>query len=276
MKYLKFILVLILVISCSKDEDIRDYTVENDQEIQAYIAANNLVTQESISGLNYIIDNPGTGINPTVTDRIKVVYKGYFTDGTIFDKSTEEGVSINFLGSLISGFAEGLTYFKEGGSGKLIMPSRLAYGSKTNGNIPAGSVIIFDIELIYVNYKTENEQEIQAYLLANDITAQKSESGLYYAIDELGEGLQPTLADNVTVTYKGYLTGGEVFDDRVTSVNFDLDGLIPGFAEGITYFKEGGFGKLFIPAHLAYGNTGVSIIPGGDVIIFDIKLISVN
>ena len=90
MKYLKFILVLILVISCSKDEDIRDYTVENDQEIQAYIAANNLVTQESISGLNYIIDNPGTGINPTVTDRIKVVYKGYFTDGTIFDKSTEE------------------------------------------------------------------------------------------------------------------------------------------------------------------------------------------
>jgi len=52
--------------------------------------------------------------------------------------------------------------------------------------------------------------------------------------------------------------------------------LITGFAEGITYFKEGGSGQLLIPAHLAYGNNGTSGIPGGSVIIFDIGLISVN
>ena len=198
------------------------------------------------------------------------------TDGTEFDKSPEEGASFGFLGNLISGFAEGLTYFQEGGSGKLIIPAHLAYGDNSNGVIPAGSVLIFDIELVYVNYETENDLEIQNYLSDNDITAQKSESGLYYTIEEAGVGTQPTLTANVTVTYKGYLTDETVFDESVDNINFDLESLIKGFAEGITYFKEGGNGTLFIPAHLAYGNNGVSIIPGGAVIIFDIALISVN
>ena len=222
MKNILIAFALVLFTSCSSDDAPKDYIAENDQEIQTYIADNNLVAQKSNSGLYYVIDTTGTGDNPTATDRVKVTYKGYYTNGTIFDESTEDGISFN-LQEVISGWAEGITYFKEGGSGKLLIPSHLAYGSNDYRGIPGGSVLIFEIELIYVNYETENDQQIQAYLTENDIAAQQSDTGLYFTIDELGEGAQPTLTDNVTVTYKGYLTNGDVFDESTGNVNFDLE-----------------------------------------------------
>tara|TARA_R110001583_G_scaffold25760_6_gene93094 strand:- start:7344 stop:7514 length:171 start_codon:yes stop_codon:yes gene_type:complete len=55
-----------------------------------------------------------------------------------------------------------------------------------------------------------------------------------------------------------------------------LKGVISGWTEGITYFKEGGKGTLWVPAHLGYGNYDTRGIPGGSVLIFDIHLISVK
>ncbi|MEW4925668.1 FKBP-type peptidyl-prolyl cis-trans isomerase [Algibacter sp. 2305UL17-15] len=274
MRNLTIVFALVLCSSCSKDE-IKDYSAENDQEIQAFIADNNLTAQKSSSGLYYVIDTPGTGDNPITTDRVKVSYKGYYTDGTVFDESTAEGVSFN-LQEVIRGWTEGITYFKEGGSGKLLIPAHLAYGSNDFRGIPGGSVLIFDIELIYVNYVTENEEDIQKYIADNNLVAQQTPSGLYYTIDTVGDGAQPTLTDNVTLTYKGYFTDDKVFDESSQNVSFDLEGLIKGFSEGMTYFKEGGSGTLFIPSHLAYGNNGASGIPGGSILIFDVALISVN
>jgi FKBP-type peptidyl-prolyl cis-trans isomerase FkpA len=275
MKNTLFALAIILFVSCSKDDEAIDYSAQNDQEITAYIATNNLNAQKSNSGLYYVIDEAGTGLQPTLTDRVKVSYKGYFTDGTVFDESTEAGLSL-YLQNVISGWAEGITYFKEGGSGKLLIPAHLAYGSNNYNGIPGGSVLIFDIELIYVNFIAENNEDIQAYLTENTLEAQQTDSGLYYIIDEPGTGAQATITDNVTVTYKGYYLNGTVFDESTQNVNFNLSNIIKGFAEGITFFKEGGSGTLLIPAHLAYGNYDYSSIPGGSVLIFDINLITVN
>jgi len=182
MKKICIAFALILFVACGS-EDIIDYTEENDLEIQAYISDNNLTAKKSNSGLYYIIDNEGSGENPLSTDRVNVVYKGYLTDGTVFDES-KEGISVN-LQSVIQGWTEGITYFKEGGSGQLLIPAHLAYGNNAVGDIPGGAVLIFDIELIYVNYETENEEEIQAYLSDNNIEAIKSDSGLYYVNNRL-------------------------------------------------------------------------------------------
>ena len=275
MKNILIAFALVLFTACSSDDAPKDYIAENDQEIQAYITDNNLLAQKSSSGLYYVIDTPGTGDNPITTDRVKVSYKGYYTNGTVFDESSEEGISFN-LQEVISGWTEGITYFKEGGSGKLLIPSHLAYGSNDYRGIPGGSVLIFDIELIYVNYVTENDEEIQTYIADNDLIAQQTSSGLYYTMDIIGDGAQATIADNVSVTYKGYFTNGEVFDETSQSASFNMEALITGFSEGLTYFKEGGSGTLLIPSHLAYGNGGSFAIPGGSVIIFDVELISVN
>ena len=79
---------------------------------------------------------------------MKVAYKGYFTNCEVFDESTS-GITFN-LQQVIEGWTLGIPYFKEGGSGKLLLPSALAYGKKGTSGIPENSVLIFDIDLIEV------------------------------------------------------------------------------------------------------------------------------
>lgn len=274
MKYLSILFTVLICASCSINEDIiKDFRAENDQEIQDYIQANNLNTQKSSSGLYYIIENPGDGERPISTDRVKIAYTGYLTNGEVFDE--DDGVSFN-LQSAILGWAEGITYLNEGGSVKLIIPSHLAYGNDDFRDVPGGSVVVFDIELIYVNYETENENQIQQYLTDNGISTEKTETGLHYTITTEGDGDKPSRTDNVTLTYRGYFLDDTTFDESTNPITFNLLTLIEGFREGLTHIKEGGSGTLFIPAHLAYGNNGSPRVPGGTVIVFDVELIKIN
>jgi len=127
------------------------------------------------------------------------------------------------------------------------------------------------------DYTAENDAEIQAYLASNNLIAESTGSGLYYIIETEGTGDQPRNNDNVTVAYKGYFTNESVFDESNSSgSSFNLQGVIAGWTEGIPYFKEGGRGQLFIPAHLGYGSQASRSIPAGSVLIFDIHLIQIN
>jgi FKBP-type peptidyl-prolyl cis-trans isomerase FkpA len=148
---LSTLLVLTLFISCSKDtKTVTDYTAKNEQEIKDYLAKNNLTAQRSTSGLYYIINEQGTGTQPTAASNVTVAYKGYFTNGNVFDQSKAEGISFG-LNQVIKGWTEGIPYFKAGGSGVLLVPAHLGYGSYNYGPIPGGSVLIFDVKLISVN-----------------------------------------------------------------------------------------------------------------------------
>ena len=150
MKKILFALVLTaLFISCSKDKEI-DYVAKNEQDIIAYIEKNHLTAQRSDSGLYYIINDAGSGDQPTTTSNVTVAYKGYFTNGSVFDESNAGGISFN-LQEVVQGWTEGIAYFKEGGSGILLVPAHLGYGSNDSGPIPGGSVLIFEVKLISVN-----------------------------------------------------------------------------------------------------------------------------
>ena len=128
-----------------------------------------------------------------------------------------------------------------------------------------------------VDYRVQNEKEIVDYITKNKLTATKTDSGLYYVVNEVGTGAQPTASSNVTVAYKGYFTNGNVFDQsNASGISFGLQQVIKGWTEGIPYFKEGGSGILLVPAHLGYGNDDRGPIPGGSVLIFEVKLITVN
>lgn len=142
------LLALTLFISCSKDNV--DYVAKNEQEIKDYIAKNNLTAQRSDSGLYYVILNQGTGTNPTATSNVTVTYKGYFTNGTVFDQSSDAGSSF-YLSQVIQGWTEGITYFKPGGNGILLVPAHLGYGNSNYNSIPGGSVLIFDVKLNSIN-----------------------------------------------------------------------------------------------------------------------------
>lgn len=147
------LLVMTLFISCSNDSNLQridttDYTEKNDKEIQDYLTKNNLTATKTSSGLCYIINEQGTGPNPTTASTVTVVYKGTLTNGTVFDQNAA-GATFP-LNKLILGWQEGLPKFKEGGSGILLIPSRLGYGNTQVQNIPSGSVLIFEIKLTKV------------------------------------------------------------------------------------------------------------------------------
>tara|TARA_B100000768_G_C11211616_1_gene346270 strand:+ start:223 stop:729 length:507 start_codon:yes stop_codon:yes gene_type:complete len=136
--------------------------------------------------------------------------------------------------------------------------------------------ILFSCSMSDSNFEPQTEADIIKYIDVNNLDAQRSSSGLYYVINELGNGVRPTSSSNVTVTYRGTLLDGTVFDQNSNGFTSSLTRVILGWREGIPYFKEGGEGILLIPSNLGYGDSGAGSIPGGAVLVFDINLISVN
>lgn len=120
-----------------------------------------------------------------------------------------------------------------------------------------------------------DEQIIEDYLAANNLTAEEGNFGLRYIIEEPGTGENPTAVANVIVNYKGYYPDGTIFDQRNGS-QFSLQNVIPAWQIGIPLFKKGGKGTLFIPSSLGYGQTGTGTIPPNQVIIFDVELLNFN
>ena len=127
-----------------------------------------------------------------------------------------------------------------------------------------------------VDYAQIDEDIILQYITDNNLNAQATGSGLYYVIDNPGNGDTPNINSTVTVAYVGKLTDGTIFDQSGTvPATFPLSGVIQGWQEGIPLFNEGGSGTLLIPSALGYGNQAVGSIPANSVLIFDVELINV-
>jgi len=150
MKLNIFILLVLTLIFCAcKKKDKRHQSERDDEIIAKYISDNGLNATYSGSGLYYVILTQGTGANPNINSTVTVKYDGLLVNGNVFDSSPPSGATFG-MSNVIKGWQEGLTYFKKGGKGTLLIPSGLAYGSQRTGSIPANSVLIFNIELIDV------------------------------------------------------------------------------------------------------------------------------
>lgn len=96
-------------------------------------------------------------------------------------------------------------------------------------------------------------------------------SGLQYKILSDGTGPSPTTADVALVGYKGTLLDGTVFDEN-PQAPMPVDGVVPGFSEGLQKMKKGGKYRLWIPPQLGYGQQAAGPIPAGSVLVFDVTL----
>lgn len=99
-------------------------------------------------------------------------------------------------------------------------------------------------------------------------------SGLVFTVITEGEGVTPSPTDIVDVNYVGKLSDGDIFDQTEGSaVSFNVDGVIPGFSEGLQMMKPGGTYRLTIPSEIAYGARGIpGIIPGNSALEFTVTL----
>lgn len=128
------------------------------------------------------------------------------------------------------------------------------------------------------DYKERDDLIINDYLKEENLTAQKTESGLYYIINTPGVFPKPSPDSHVTVHYTGYLSNHKVFESTIGGdpVTFSLTDVIAGWQEGLQLFGVGGKGVLLIPSHLGYGSTIMPGIPANSVLIFEVHLIKVE
>jgi len=105
------------------------------------------------SGLRYRILRNSDGKKPVASSTVSVKYRGWLSNGNVFDSSYERGKPTTFpLQNVIAGWTEGMQLVGQGGMIELWVPSRLGYGEGGSpGSIPAHSNLHFIIELVSVN-----------------------------------------------------------------------------------------------------------------------------
>lgn len=108
---------------------------------------------ETSSGLQYRIIESGSGRAPKSGDQVTAHMYGTLINGHVFsDTYAQNQPPTLTVGQVIKGVGEGLQQVNEGGTIQLFIPPALAYGNQAAGsNIPAGSTLIYEIELIKIN-----------------------------------------------------------------------------------------------------------------------------
>lgn len=106
-------------------------------------------------------------------------------------------------------------------------------------------------------------------------------SGLNYEVLKHGTGtVSPKATDTVKVHYHGTLLNGTVFDssvERGEPISFPLDGVIPGWTEGLQLMKVGDKFKFEIPPNLAYGDASPTpAIPPNSTLVFEVELLGIE
>lgn len=127
-------------------------------------------------------------------------------------------------------------------------------------------------------------QEGRDFLVENGARSEviTTESGLQYEVlskTTLADAPKPLATDTVSVHYHGTLIDGTVFDssvDRGEPLSFPLNGVIPGWTEGLQLMSVGDKYRLYVPSELGYGPNPVSIIPANSVLVFEVELLEIQ
>jgi FKBP-type peptidyl-prolyl cis-trans isomerase len=146
-----------------------------------------------------------------------------------------------------------------------------------------------------VGMVAEEGKTIEAYIQEKGLTASKTESGLYYVIEQEGTGEATTPGTTMYVNYAGYLLDGTLFDTSIPEiakannmfdeqrpyealpVNVGMGQVIPGWDEGLMLLKKGSKGKFIIPSPLGYGENGAgAMIPPNSILVFDVEVTDVQ
>ena len=114
------------------------------------------------SGLCYEIKEAGDLNNKAgENDTVEIHYIGKLIDGKVFDKSNDKTVKFP-LNGVIPGIKEGAQLIGKGGKITLYIPANLAYGENELPSIPAGSTLVFDLDIIDIIKTNEGLDKVEA------------------------------------------------------------------------------------------------------------------
>lgn len=199
-------------------------------------------------------------------DLVLMMYKGTLNNGTQFDTNEKpDGSPLSFVlggGDMIKGWDLGIPGMAVGGKRRLEVPSVLAYGNGERPGIPPNSDLNFDVILVDVVKKGEEE-----IFDRKDI--------------KVGAGRVAKEGSTVKIKYVGLMMNGRPFEqegENGTELTFKIGQhkALPGLEAGVTDMKVGGMRWLRIPPLLAHGMAGSGIVGPNQTLFFEVTLVDVK
>ena len=235
-----------------------------------------------MDGVRYRDINVGSGNTVAHGETVRVRYKGWLTDGFVFDSSESYETS---LSGVVKGWSEGIPGMRIGGVRKLVIAPEMAYGGVAKNKIPPNSTLIFEVTLIEIKPAPPAARPARKPPTAlsdgtspgdDDPKLIEVQPGLKYRDIKEGNGTPARENATVTIDYAGWLLNGKMFDSswpQSTATTMPLVKFISGWQIGIPGMKPGGIRKLVIAPDLAYKNDRKGDIPPGATLVFEVELI---
>lgn len=236
------------------------------------------------------VDNiVGTGDAVIEGGTVKVHYVlAKASDGSELESSWEQGQAQQIpLAQVFPGFATAMTGMLEGGRRTFTAPAADVFGDQPPPGVAATDQVVFVVDLVAVSEDAggaEAPTDEAALAAAEERGAPEVKvpdplPGELTVIDEVvGTGAVVCPGGTVVAHYTGVdASSGETFDSSWESgepATFPLDGVIPGWTQGLVGMKVGGRRTLVIPGDLAYGEDDEDTKgkPTGDL-VFTIDLV---
>ena len=205
-------------------------------------------------------------------DLILANYEARVAMGETYDHNREAGSPLPLklgIGQLIVGWEKALLEMSVGDKGRIMIPSKLAYGKNGYlGKIPRNADIIIEIEIV---------DKVKPVILEEGVRVFKYKKG---------DQNLPTPVKNqeITFEYFTYQMGKKpgMYDNSYAkgkpfTMKFENDNVVDGLHQGLAILREGDNAFVEVPSKLAYGKAGLAdLVPPNTDIVFDLRIESIK
>lgn len=281
---------------CLNSDDTYDFNailIRENRTIDNYLSSNGLTPViDPVYDIRFVYEEEGEGIKASNGDGVKMNYTVRLLDGTVI----EENKTATFrkgARQVIDGLEVMMILMRTGDKVKAFIPSPYAYRDQQRGSIPPNSILVFDLEMIDIDYGSYdfdgmmqmNQETIDLFLDSIGVEASiDPRSGLRFVISEEGSGVVPRLGDEIMVRYTGRVMNSNrtlaenPFDSNVGSGElftfvFDYGTVIQGWDLGFRFLSPGAKATLYIPSPLGYRNQSRTGIPANSILVFDVEFV---
>ncbi|MCW5938844.1 MAG: FKBP-type peptidyl-prolyl cis-trans isomerase [Fimbriimonadaceae bacterium] len=212
----------------------------------------------------------GDGATVEQGDLVLVEYTGKLEstgvefDSNVNDPKKNKPLAFVAGGSgVIEGFGKGVIGMKVGGERDIEIPYSMGYGAAGNPpDIPGYADLVFRVKILWV-VKPKDKDSVEF----EDLT--------------VGSGAEAKPGTVVELHYSGRYVNGAEFDSsrkRGQTVSFKVGSgeAISGVDKGIVGMRAGGKRKLWLAPNTAWGEYGNDVVPGNQVLIYEVDLLSVK
>jgi FKBP-type peptidyl-prolyl cis-trans isomerase len=116
------------------------------------------------------------------------------------------------------------------------------------------------------------DKKIKNFIKKNNLSLDKTSSGLYKKRISTGEEQLIHYTDSVSITYQGKLLNGKIFDNQKSPQTMAIRDLIAGWKEVLIGARKGDEWMMIIPPQLGYGQNKLDDIPVNSILVFKMKI----